>query len=65
MSDKKMRELMRCLIRKGAEEELICAVIDILETDENADEMIAQIEPLKKPSRTCILGKAVLISDPE
>ena len=59
-----MRQLIRVLVRKGASEDLIEAVVSVLETDENFLKMIEELSSLENPSETCILGTAVLIADP-
>lgn len=59
-----MWQLIRVLVRKGASEDLIEAVVSILETDENFLKMINELYSLENPSETCILGKAMLIADP-
>ena len=45
-------------------EDLIEAVVSVLETDENFLKMIEELSSLENPSETCMLGKAVLIADP-
>ena len=59
-----MRQLIRVLVRKGTSEDLIEAVVSVLETDENFLKMIEELSSLENPSETCMLGKAVLIADP-
>ena len=59
-----MRQLIRVLVRKGASEDLIEAVVSVLETDENFLKMIEELSSLENPSETCILGKAMLIAEP-
>ena len=59
-----MRQLIRVLVRKGASEDLIEAVVTVLETDENFIKMIAELDNVENPSKTYILGKAMLIADP-
>ena len=63
-TEETMRQLIRLLVRKGASEDLIEAVVSVLETDENFLKMIEELSSLENPSETCILGKAVLIADP-
>lgn len=63
-TEETMRQLIRVLVRKGASEDLIEAVVSVLETDENFLKMIEELSSLENPSETCILGKAVLIADP-
>ena len=62
-TEKTMRQLIRVLISKGASEDLIEAVVSVLETDENFLKMIEELVPLDNPSETCILGKAILIAE--
>ena len=57
------RELICALIRKGASEDLIEAVVSALETDENFLKMIEELSKVDKPSETYILGKAMLIAE--
>ena len=63
-TEETMRQLIRVLVRKGASEDLIEAVVSVLETDENFLKMIEELSSLENPSETCMLGKAVLIADP-
>ena len=63
-TEETMRQLIRVLVRKGASEDLIEAVVSVLETDENFLEMIKELSSLENPSETCILGKAMLIAEP-
>ena len=63
-TEETMRQLIRVLVRKGASEDLIEAVVSVLETDENFLKMIEELSSLENPSETCILGKAMLIADP-
>ena len=63
-TEETMRQLIRELVRKGASEDLVEAVVSILETDENFLQMIEELSSLKNPSETCILGKAMLIAEP-
>lgn len=60
-----MRQLIRELIRKGASEDLVEAIVSVLETEENFLKMIEELSKLKNPSETCLLGKAILIAEPE
>ncbi|MGM9602910.1 MAG: hypothetical protein ACI3W5_15170 [Faecousia sp.] len=66
-----MRKLIRELIRVGASEELTEAVVSFLSTEKesktiaNYEEMIRQLKPLKNPTETCLLGKALLIAEQE
>ena len=63
-TEETMRKLIRVLVRKGANEDLIEAVVSVLETDENFLKMIEELSSLENPSETCILGKAMLIAEP-
>ena len=63
-TEETMRQLIRVLVRKGASEDLIEAVVSVLETDENFLKMIEELSSLENPSETCILGKAMLIAEP-
>ena len=60
-----MDNLMRNLARKGASEDLIEALVTLLETDENFTKMQEKVSKLKNPSTSCLLGKALLIADTE
>lgn len=62
-TEKTMRQLIRVLVSKGANEDLVEAVVSILETDENFLKMIEELMSLDNPSETCILGKAMLIAE--
>lgn len=64
-TEAKMRELVRELAQKTKDQELMEAVVDVLETDENFETMIQELRRLKNPSRECILGKAILIAEPD
>ena len=59
-----MRELIRVLVKKGANEELIEAVVSALETDENFLKMMEEMSRVENPSESYILGKAMLIAEP-
>ena len=61
----KMRELAQVLCKKGADQEVIEAVISVLETDKNFERMIKEMNNLKNPSRECMIGKAILIAEPD
>lgn len=63
-SDATMRQLIRVLVKKGASEDLVEAVVSALQTDENFLKMIKELSRLENPSETCILGKAILIAEP-
>jgi hypothetical protein len=63
-TEETMRQLIRALIRKGVNEDLIEAVVSVLETDENFLKMIEELSSLENPSEICILGKAMLIAEP-
>ena len=58
-----MRQLIQVLVRKGANEDLIEAVVSVLETDENFLKMMEELARVENPSETCILGKAMLIAE--
>lgn len=60
-----MRQLIRMLYRKGADQELILAVVTNLETDENFLKMMEALSKVENPSRTWLLSKSILIGDPE
>ena len=60
-----MDNLMRALARKGASNDLIEALVTLLETDENFTKMQEELSKLKNPSDSCLLGKALLIADEE
>lgn len=63
-TEETMRQLIRALVRKGVNEDLIEAVVSVLETDENFLKMIEELSSLENPSEICILGKAMLIAEP-
>lgn len=63
-TEEMMRQLIRALVRKGVNEDLIEAVVSVLETDENFLKMIEELSSLENPSEICILGKAMLIAEP-
>ena len=58
-----MDNLMRALARKGASNDLIEALVTLLETDGNFTKMQEELSKLKNPSDSCLLGKALLIAD--
>ncbi len=60
-----MDNLMRALARKGASNDLIEALVTLLETDGNFTKMQEELSKLKNPSDSCLLGKALLIADEE
>ena len=62
-TEETMRQLIRDLVRKGANEDLIEAVVSILETDDNFVKMMDELSKVDNPSETCILGKAMLITE--
>ena len=51
-TEETMRQLIRLLVRKGASEDLIEAVVSVLETDENFLKMIEELSSLENPSET-------------
>ena len=63
-TEETMRQLIRVLVQKGADEDLIEAIVDVLETDENFLKMIEELSNIDNPSETCMLGKAILIAEP-
>ena len=63
-TEETMRQLIRALVKKGANEDLIEAVVSILETDDNFLKMMDELSKVDNPSETCILGKAMLIAEP-
>ena len=63
-TEETMRQLIRALVRKGVNEDLIEAVVSVLETDENFLKMIEELSSLENPSEICILGRAMLIAEP-
>ena len=63
-TEKTMRQLIRVLVQKGADEDLIEAIVSVLETDENFLKMIEELSGIDNPSETCMLGKAILIAEP-
>ena len=63
-TEETMRQLIRVLVKKGANEDLIEAIVTALETDENFIKMIEELSTLDNPTETCMLGKAMLIAEP-
>ena len=63
-TEETMRKLIRVLVQKGADEDLIEAIGSVLETDENFLKMIEELSGIDNPSETCMLGKAILIAEP-
>ena len=59
------RKLIRMMLEMGLGEELIVETLSVLETEANCEKMIPELESMGRPSRTAILGKALLIADPE
>ena len=59
-----MRALIRELYRKGTDEDKIEAVITVLETEPNCQQMLEELKRLDNPSREWLLGTAILIADP-
>ena len=59
-----MKQLIRAMHRKGASEDLIVAILEVLETEENFLKMLEEVSRLKNPSETALLGKAMLIAEP-
>ena len=59
-----MRALIRELYRKGADEDEIEAVITVLETEPNCQQMLEELKRVDNPSREWLLGTAILIVDP-
>ena len=60
-----MRELIRALYRKGANEDEIEAVVTVLETESNFLEMLNKLKQVNNPCREWLLGTAILIADPD
>ena len=63
-TEETMRKLIRVLVQKGADEDLIEAIVSVLEIDENFLKMIEELSGIDNPSETCMLGKAILIAEP-
>ena len=63
-TEETMRKLIRVLVQKGADEDFIEAIVRVLETDENFLKMIEALSGIDSPSKTCMLGKAILIAEP-
>ena len=59
-----MRALIRELYLKGADEDEIEAVITVLETEPNCQQMLEELKRVDNPSREWLLGTAILIADP-
>ena len=59
-----MRALIRELYRKGADEDEIEALITVLETEPNCQQMLEELKRVDNPSREWLLGTAILIADP-
>ena len=59
-----MRALIRELYRKGTDEDKIEAVITVLETEPNCQQMLEELKRVDNPSREWLLGTAILIADP-
>ena len=59
-----MRQLIRAMHRKGASEDLIVAVLTVLETEENFLKMLEEVSLMENPSETALLGEAILIAEP-
>ena len=62
-TEETMRELIRFLVKKGANEDLIEAIVSVLKTDENFLKMMDEMARIEHPSETCMLGKAMLIAE--
>ena len=58
-----MRELIDKMLEMEISEELIEAVVCILETEEQYEKMSQVLDNLQKLTSTTILGKAILIAD--
>ena len=58
-----MRQLIQELAMRQADEDLIEAVLTILETEDNFLKMIEEVLKLEHPSKACLLGKAILIAE--
>ena len=63
-TEETMRQLIHLLVKKGANEDLVEAIVSVLETDENFIKMIEELSTLDNPTETCMLGKAMLIAEP-
>ena len=63
-TEETMRQLIRVLVKKCANEDLIEAIVTVLETDENYIKMIEEISNIYNPTETYMLGKAMLIAEP-
>ena len=63
--ERAMDNLMRALARKEASNDLIEALVTLLEADGNFTKMQEELSKLKNPSDSCLLGKALLIADEE
>jgi len=62
-TEKTMRQLILMLVQKGADEDLIEAIVSLLETEKNYLKMMEELSTMEKPSKTCMLCKALLIAD--
>ena len=58
-----MGELVQTLKEKGAPEDLAVAIVSILQTEENFQKMLDTLLQIENPSRTRLLGEAILIAD--
>ena len=59
------RRLIRKMLSMGLDEELVLEAVSVLETEENCEKMMLEMEGMKSPSRKAILGTALLITDLE
>jgi len=58
------RKLIRMMIEMGLEEALMLETVSVLETEANCEKMIQKLGGMRNPSRTTILGIALLIAEP-
>ncbi len=59
------RRLIQMMIEMGLDEKLMLETVSILETEENCEKMILEMKEMRRPSRTAVLGTALLIADEE
>ena len=58
-----MDTLIQTLKAMGVSEDLTVGVVSILQTQENFQRMLDILPQIEKPSRTRLLGEAMLIAD--
>lgn len=59
------RKLIQEMIQMGQSVETIVEIVSVLDTDQNCEKMMAELEKMCNPSRDALLFMAFLIANPD